>query len=152
MAKRYIIHSRRARTATLSLAERYERYVEQYERRVQSLERRNVTPSQKTPYHFERFVEIYENKRLEGISATNATREIVSGQLYNVSMEEARSLKAYLEATDTEGAEEISIDTLRTNKDYWEINLSKLNESLKRSEPSGTKRQQFISYTIFGSE
>lgn len=79
----------------------------------------------------------------------NINQTIVSDQKYEYSQKTARRFKATAEKYDLEWKNK-SITELRKGG----IDVSEINEILKEEYPdwTGTQRQQYISYEVFGSE
>lgn len=79
----------------------------------------------------------------------NINQTIVSDQKYEYSQKTARRFKATAEKYDLEWKNK-SITELRKGG----IDVSEINEILKEEYPdwTGTQRQEFISYEVFGSE
>ena len=80
---------------------------------------------------------------------TNINQTIVSDQKYEYSQKTARRFKATAEKYNLSWRD-MSITELRKGG----IDVVELNEVLKESYPdwTGTERQQWISYEVFGSE
>ena len=84
----------------------------------------------------------------EGVKI-NINQTIVSDQKYEYSQKTARQFKKVAEKYDLSW-KEMTITELRKGG----IDVSEINELLKEEYPdwTGTQRQQYISYEVFGSE
>lgn len=157
--KIYNVAGRAGRSATLTMLERYERYLEQFHKRQSSLARRGfISPVEKAGIEhpeltYEEFELAYEENKRSGVSATNIVREIVSSQLYFHTRSQAQALQEELKMagiTKEDGTEYTQTE-LRTY--IGREKLSELNADLKRRGMSrGKERQEYISYYIFDSK
>lgn len=151
MARKYKITSRRPRGRTLTMEERYQRYLQQYEKRKLSLLARtnDYRLESQEPYSLYTFRELYAQKRAAGSSATNAVSEIVSNELY-VYAEEIRALNGVMKSFGLQ----FSSKRARENEEYFKEKLSVLNQFLKKIDPSvnSYERRDYISEYVFGSE
>ena len=151
MARKYKITSRRPRGKTLTIEERYQRYLQQYEKRKLNLLARtnDYRLESQEPYSLYTFKELYAQKRAAGSSATNAVSEIVSNELY-VYAEEIRALNDVMKNFGLQ----FSPKRARENEEYFKEKLSVLNQFLKKNAPSANsyERRDYISEYVFGSE
>ena len=140
MAKRKYKMSKR-------LDKAYENYKKRYKAKKQSLKKRGyeMADTMLTRREYEMVRKAMVN---EGIK-TNINQTLVSEQAYEYSQKTARRFKATAEKFDLEWKGK-SITELRKGG----IDVSEINDILKEEFPdwSGTDRQKYISYEVFGSD
>ena len=125
----------------------YNNYKRRYRAKAKSMERRGLEMNDDMLTRAE-----YEMNRADLISqgiTININQTLVSRQQYAYSQSIARQFKKVSEEFDLEWK-----DTTITQIRMGEIDVSGLNNWLKEQHPSwtGTQRQQYISYEVFGSE
>ena len=98
-----------------------------------------------TKREYLRIRDIYQRE----VTTTNINQTIVADQAYEYSQKTARQFKKVAEKYDLDWKDK-SITQLRKG----EIDVSAINEMLKEEYPewTGTQRQEYISYEVFGSE
>lgn len=125
----------------------YENYIKRYDAKKKSLAKRGYDMADKklTKREYEMVRTAYIN---DGVTE-NINQTIVSDQAYEYSQKTARRFKATAEKFDLEWKNK-SITELRKGG----IDVSQINEILKEEYPdwTGTQRQQYISYEVFGSD
>lgn len=125
----------------------YANYKKRYKAAKKMLEKKGYemadTMLNKREYKMVRQAYIDEGKK------TNINQNIVAEQKYEYSQKTARRFKATAEKYNLEWKNK-SITELRKGG----VDVSEINEILKEEYPdwTGTQRQEYISYEVFGSE
>lgn len=125
----------------------YANYVKRYKAKQKSLKKRGyeMADTMLNKREYEMVKKAYQN---DGIKI-NINQTIVADQAYEYSQKTARRFKATAEKFDLEWKDK-SITELRKGG----IDVSEINELLKEQYPdwTGSQRQKYISYEVFGSD
>lgn len=136
--------------ATTRLLNAYSRYTSQLASRIAIWNKKGYTPVDPTALSFEDFVANRDFLKSRGVAAGNATRVIISQQLYAFSQSQAESLLNELSALGINYIDnkKITIESLKAG--MGNNALSELNEALKaRGIASGYERAKYISEHIY---
>ena len=145
--KEYIKQMARKYDMKKRLDKAYENYEKRYDAMAESLAKRGYemadTKLNKREYEMVRTAYIND-----GVTK-NINQTIVSDQAYEYSQKTARRFKKTAKKFNLEWKDK-SITELRKG----EIDVSAINDILKEEYPdwTGTQRQQYISYEVFGSD
>lgn len=135
------------RKSTKRLDNAYANYVKRYEAKKAMLKKKGYTMADtklsRREYEMVRKAYINEGRK------TNINQTIVADQTYEYSQKTARQFKKVAQEYNLEWKDK-SITELRKG----EIDVSGINELLKEMYPdwTGTQRQEYISYEVFGSD
>lgn len=125
----------------------YANYKKRYKAKKKSLQKRGyeMADTMLNKREYEMVRKAYQN---DGVKI-NINQTIVADQAYEYSQKTARRFKATAEKFDLEWKDK-SITELRKGG----IDVSQINDILKEEYPdwTGSQRQQYISYEVFGSE
>ena len=139
--------SKRKYTMSKRLEKAYENYSNRYDKKKASIERRGYKMADRKlnrrEYEMVRKAYVAEGRE------TNINQTIVADQTYEYSQKTARRFKATAEKFDLSWKDK-SITELRKGA----VDVSEINEILKEQNPdwTGSQRQQYISYEVFGSD
>lgn len=129
------------------LEKAYENYKKRYDAKKKSLKKRGYEMADKklNKREYEMVRKAYQD---EGVKE-NINQTIVADQAYEYSQKTARRFKATAEKFDLSW-KDMSITELRKGG----IDVSEINDILKDEYPdwTGTQRQEYISYEVFGSD
>ena len=133
--------------STKRLDNAYENYLKRYKAKQKSIRKRGyeMADSKLSRREYEMVRKAYVDKGVK----TNINQTIVADQTYEYSQKTARQFKKVAEEYNLEWKNK-SITELRKG----EVDVSGINDLLKQMYPdwTGTQRQQYISYEVFGSE
>ena len=135
------------RKSTKRLDNAYANYVKRYEAKKAMLKKKGYrmadTKLSRREYEMVRRAYINDGHK------TNINQTIVADQTYEYSQKTARQFKKVAQEYNLEWKDK-SITELRKG----EIDVSGINELLKEMYPewTGTQRQEYISYEVFGSD
>lgn len=134
-------------TLKARLDKAYENYKKRYRKKKKMLKKKgyDMASEMMTKREYIRIRDIYQRE----VTTTNINQTIVSDQTYEYSQKTARQFKKVAEEFNLDWKDK-SITQLRKG----EIDVSSINEMLKEKYPdwTGTQRQEYISYEVFGSE
>lgn len=134
-------------TLRARLDKAYENYKKRYRKKKKMLKKKgyDMASEMMTKREYIRIRDIYQRE----VTTTNINQTIVSDQTYEYSQKTARQFKKVAEEFNLDWKDK-SITQLRKG----EIDVSSINEMLKEMYPdwTGTQRQEYISYEVFGSE
>lgn len=140
MAKHIKKHSKR-------LANAYENYKKRYKAAEKQLRKHGyeMASEMMTKREYERIRDIY----IREVTTININQTIVADQKYEYSQKTAKRFKTTAEKFNLDWKDK-TIRELRKGG----IDVSKLNDRLKEEFPemTGTERQKYISYEVFGSD
>ncbi len=125
----------------------YANYKKRYKAAKKQLNKRgyDMASDMMTKREYQRIRDIYVRE----VTTININQTIVADQKYEYSQKTARQFKKVAEEFDLSW-KGMSITELRKGG----IDVSEINEQLKELYPewTGTQRQEYISYEVFGSE
>lgn len=134
-------------TLRARLDKAYENYKKRYKAKKKMLKKKgyDMASDMMTKREYIRIRDIYQRE----VTTININQTIVADQAYEYSQKTARQFKRVAEEYNLEWKGK-SITQLRKG----EIDVSSINELLKEKYPdwTGTQRQEYISYEVFGSE
>ena len=134
-------------TLKARLDKAYENYKKRYKAKKKMLKKKGYEMASEimTKREYLRIRDIYQRE----VTTININQTIVADQAYEYSQKTARQFKKVAEKYDLDWKDK-SITQLRKG----EIDVSAINELLKEQYPewTGTQRQEYISYEVFGSE
>lgn len=134
-------------TLKARLDKAYENYKKRYKAKKKMLKKKGyeMASDMMTKREYLRIRDIYQRE----VTTININQTIVADQAYEYSQKTARQFKKVAEKYDLDWKDK-SITQLRKG----EIDVSAINERLKEEYPdwTGTQRQEYISYEVFGSE
>lgn len=134
-------------TLKARLDKAYENYKKRYRKKKKMLKKKGYEMASEimTKREYLRIRDIYQRE----VTTININQTIVADQAYEYSQKTARQFKRVAEEYDLSWKGK-TITQLRKG----EIDVSAINELLKEKYPdwTGTQRQEYISYEVFGSE
>lgn len=140
--------TKRKYTLKARLDKAYENYKKRYKAKQKNLKKRGYEMADKKMLT-KREYKMVRTALVDEGRETNINQTIVSMQAYEYSQKTARQFKKVAEEYDLDWKDK-TITQLRKG----EIDVSSINDMLKEMYPdwTGTQRQEYISYEVFGSD